>query len=161
MATVCSSRLAPHICPDTVRHWFGTVKTFPAVNQLLRVLFPGSPVCVARGRDLTNELAYSNYLSSLYHDGAIQDKVCADVTCGRALVFNLGSAADIRGLRDSPLAVVLNPKFRIVHDLTFARVGGRTSVKKRPKRFFRAALRARQRAPRCAAAGSILVSETR
>ena len=47
---------------------------------------------------------------------------------GRALAFGLGSAAEIGGLRISPLAVVLEPKFGIVHDLTFARAGERTSI---------------------------------
>ena len=47
---------------------------------------------------------------------------------GRALVFKLSSASDIPGLRVSPLAVVLKPKFRIIHDLTFARAGGHSSV---------------------------------
>ena len=43
-------------------------------------------------------------------------------------MFKLSSAFDIRGLRVSPLAVVLKPKFRILHDLTFARAGGHSSV---------------------------------
>ena len=47
---------------------------------------------------------------------------------GRALVFDLLSAVDIVGPRVSPLAVILEPKLRIVHDLSFASVGGRTSV---------------------------------
>ena len=48
-AAVGFSCLAPHIHCDTVRHWFGAVKTFPAISLLLRVLSPGSTVCVARG----------------------------------------------------------------------------------------------------------------
>ena len=44
------------------------------------------------------------------------------------MVFYLSLAAEILGLRVSPLAVVLEPKFRIIHDLTFARAGGRSSV---------------------------------
>ena len=52
------------------------------------------------------------------------NKVCADIVPGRTLVFKLSSVSDIPGLRVSPLAVVINPKFRIIHDLTFARAGG-------------------------------------
>ena len=48
-SAVGSARIAPHIHPHIVRYWFGTVKNFPRVDQLLRVLAPGSPVCVARG----------------------------------------------------------------------------------------------------------------
>ena len=124
VATVGTSSLAPHIWPDSVRHWFGTIKQFPAITQLLRVLSSGSPVCVARGGDLNTELDYGNHPSSLPHEGAIVEKVCANEDFGRALVLDLGSAAEIRGLRISPLAVVLKPKFRIVHNLTFARAGG-------------------------------------
>ena len=47
---------------------------------------------------------------------------------GRALVFDLRFAGEMLGLRNSPLSVVLEPKFRIIHDLTFARGGDRTSV---------------------------------
>ena len=56
------------------------------------------------------------------------NKVCADIVPGRTLVFKLSSVSDIPGLRVSPLAVVINPKFRIIHDLTFARAGSRSSV---------------------------------
>ena len=98
------------------------------INQLLRVLSPGSPVCVDRGGDLTTELDCGNHPSALPHAVAILDKVCADMSFRRALAFDLGSAADIRGLCILPLAVVVEPKLRIVHDLTFARAGVRTSV---------------------------------
>ena len=47
---------------------------------------------------------------------------------GRALVFDVLSAVDIVGLRVSPLAVIPEPKIRIVHDLSFASASGRTSV---------------------------------
>ena len=48
-SAVGSARIASHIHPHIVCHWFGTVRNFPRVDQLLRVLAPGSPVCVARG----------------------------------------------------------------------------------------------------------------
>ena len=52
------SGFASHIHLDVVRHWFGAVKKFPAIRQLLHVLSPGAPVGVARGGDLHAELAY-------------------------------------------------------------------------------------------------------
>ena len=67
---------------------------------------------------------------------------------GRALVFDLLFAVDIVGLRVSPMAVILKPKLRIVHDLSFASAGGRTSVNSDNEFFFRAALRARPRSAR-------------
>ena len=68
--------------------------------------------------------------------------------CYDALVFDLLSAVDIVGLRVSPLTVILEPKLRIVHDLSFASVGGRTSVYSDTELFFRAAVRARPRSAR-------------
>ena len=58
------------------------------------------------------------------HAVAVHENICADVEHGRALVFDLSSASGFRGLHVSPLAVVLQPEFRIIHDLTFARAGG-------------------------------------
>ena len=85
-------------------------------------------MCVARGGNLTAELAYGNHPSVAPHAVAFHQKVCADVVHDRALVFKLSSASDIRGLRVLPLVAVLKPKFRIIHDLTFARAGGHSSL---------------------------------
>ena len=74
--------------------------------------------------------------------------MCSDVVNGRALVFDLLSAVDIVGLRVSPLAVILEPKLRIVHDLWFASAGCRTSVNGDTEFFFRVAVRARPRSAR-------------
>ena len=88
------------------------------------------------------ELTYGNHPSVASHELAIHKNVCSDVVHGRALVFDLLSAVDIVGLRVSPLAVILEPKLRIVHDLSFASVNSDTEF------FFRAALRARPRSAR-------------
>ena len=83
---------------------------------------------VARGGNLTAELAYGNHPSVAPHAAAVHQNICADVVHGGALVFKLSSASDIPGLRVSLLAVVLKTKFPIIHDLTFARAGGHSSV---------------------------------
>ena len=63
-----SARIAPHIHPHIVRHWFGTVKNFRRVDQLLSTfLAPCSPVCVARRGNLTAEAAYGNQPSVAPH----------------------------------------------------------------------------------------------
>ena len=48
---------------------------------------------------------------------------------GRAFAFKRSSVSDIRGLRVSPLGAVEGRKLRIIHDLTFAGGGYRSSVK--------------------------------
>ena len=92
------------------------------------MLAPGEPVGVSGGGDLPAEIAYGNHPGIAQHDVAIHKKICEDVVYGRALVFDLRFAGEILGLRSSPLSVVLEPKFRNIHNLTFARAGGRTSV---------------------------------
>ena len=55
-------------------------------------------------------------------------RVYTDVSHGCALVFYSRFASDVLRLRVSPVAVVLEPPFRIIHDLTFARADDRTCV---------------------------------
>ena len=85
-------------------------------------------MCVARGVNLAAEQKYGNHPSVAPHAVAVHQKICAVVVHGRALVFKSSSSSDIPGLRVSPLAVVLEPKFRILHDLTCARAGGHFSA---------------------------------
>lgn len=48
----------------------------------------------------------------------ITDKIVSDVTLGRALVLDVRFIRASLGLRASPLGIVDEPKYRIVHDLT-------------------------------------------
>ena len=127
-STFGPSLFSPDINVATVRLWFGSVKKFSSISSLLRVLAPGAPVGVSGGGDLTAEIAYGNQPGIAQHDVAIHEKICEEVVYGRALVIDLRFACAFLGLRISPLSVVIKTKFRIFHDLTFARAGGRTSV---------------------------------
>ena len=80
------------------------------------------------GGNLNAELAYNNHPSVAPHAVAVHQKICADVVHGRAVVLKSTSASDIRGLRVSPLADVIKPTFFTIHDLTFGRAGGYSSV---------------------------------
>ena len=92
------------------------------------MLAPGAPVGVSGGGDLTAEISYGNHPGIAHHEVATHKNIFEDVLYGRALVFDLRFACEISGVRISPLSVVLEPKFRIIHELTFARAGGRTRV---------------------------------
>ena len=70
------------------------------------------------------------------------------------VLFDSRLAADILGLRASPLAVVLEPKFCTIHDLTFAQAGGRTSVKDDADVSSAPPSRARSRASLCLVTGA-------
>ena len=48
---VAPSVFASHIHLDVVRHWFGAIKKFPAIRQLLHVLSPGRP-CASRAGEI-------------------------------------------------------------------------------------------------------------
>ena len=122
-----SSFFSPHVDVSVVRSFFGDEKKFPQIEQLIRALCPGAPVAVAAGGCLEAEVAYGNHSSISAHTSKIMDKIVSDVTLGRALVFDTRFIHEILGLRVSPLGVVEEPKFRIIHDLTFA-AAGRTSV---------------------------------
>ena len=89
---------------------------------------PGAPACVARAGDFTAEVTYGTHPAVVPHVADVHKKNFSDVLHGRALVLYLRCVADVRGLRISPLAVVLKPKFLIVHDFTLARAGRRSSV---------------------------------
>ena len=128
-SAVGTARIAPHIHLHIVRHWFGTVQNFLRVDQLLRFLAPGSPVCVARRGYLTAQRAYGNYPSVAPHAVAVHRNLCSDVcTVGlwclnyvRRLIFG------VQVFRRWP-SCLIKPKFRIIHDLTFACAGGHSSV---------------------------------
>ena len=110
-----------------VRHYFGDVKVFPHIDRLLHALDPGVPVDVAPGGGLDAELSYGNHPCVLPHLQQILEKIVSDVLLGRAVVFDAEFIREVQGVRVSPLGVVDKPKFRIIHDLTFA-AGTRSSV---------------------------------
>lgn len=85
-------------------------------------------MCVVHGGDLTSGIACGNHPSVVSHAVVVHDMVCKDVIHERSPVFNSRFPSDILGLRISPLAVVIEPKFRIIHDFECAPEGDRTSV---------------------------------
>ena len=72
------------------------------------------------GGNLEAELAYGNRPSVIAHRDEITDTLISDVVLGRALAFDVKYIREILDLRVSPLGVVEEPRFRIIHDLTFA-----------------------------------------
>lgn len=69
----------PHIHRYVLRHWFGSIQRFPCMAQLLRVLVPNALVCVARGGDLTAELAYGNHTGVAPHAVVVHEIICANI----------------------------------------------------------------------------------
>ena len=134
----------------------GPSRNFPLSGNSYTCCRRGRP-WASRGGDLHAELAYGDHPSD---EVAIHKNVCSDVVHGRALVFDFLSAVDILGLRVSPLAVILEPKLRIVYDLPFrARAAGRalTAI----PIVFRAAVRARPRSARGVVAYVVSAADAR
>ena len=87
------------------------------------------PVDVAPGGDLQAEIAYyGSHPNSESHTEAICAKFVQDVVNGRAVAFKRPSVSDTRGLCVSPVGAVEGRKLHIIHDLTFAGNGYRSSV---------------------------------
>ena len=137
----CVQAVFPYSCLPSAPHCALHVLTLPSYSTGL-VLSRNSPVflcCLVFWRRnrlswsraegaLTAELAYDNNAVVEPHTVAIHHKICADVVNGRVLLLGLRFEDEIRGLPVSPLRIVLDPKFRIIHHLTFAREGSRTRV---------------------------------
>lgn len=77
-----------------------------------------------------NEISYGYHDGVDYHQDRIYDQLRLDVMNDRGLVFDVRRISDITLFRVSYLRVV-NPKFRVNHDLTFSLVERRTRVLKR------------------------------
>lgn len=83
-SAVGSACPSPHVHLDSVRHWFGAVKTFPANFQPFLLLSPGSPMLFEFGRDLSTELAYGNHPGLFPHAATVHGKVYVNVGLGCA-----------------------------------------------------------------------------
>ena len=68
------SQFSPLINVATVRHWSGSVKQFPSVSLLPRVLALGAPLGVSGGGDLAAEIDHGNHPGIAPHDVAIHKK---------------------------------------------------------------------------------------
>ena len=109
----------PRVDVGFVRHWFGDIKQFPHIDLLLQIISEGAPVHVSGHGDLRASLVYGNHNSTRRFTQTILDKVVEDVTVGQAFVFPRTGAAQIPGLRVSPLTVAESPsKTRVCHDLS-------------------------------------------
>ena len=82
-----------------------------------------------RLRRMIAEIAYyGSHPNSESHTEAICAKFVQDVVNGRAVAFKRPSVSDTRGLCVSPVGAVEGRKLHIIHDLTFAGNGYRSSV---------------------------------
>ena len=113
--------VTPPVDPQHIRRYFGDLKGFPQIDELLTIVSGGVPVIAPPSRaDLNAALQYGNHRSAQAHLPLIWKKIGEDVRRERCLVINKAAAHDIPNLRVMPLGAVVTPKkVRIISDLSF------------------------------------------
>ena len=111
----------PPVDPVDIKRYFGELKGFPKIDELITIVSGGVPVIAPPTRaDLETALRYGNHRSAHDHLPLIWKKIAEDVRRERCLVINKSAAHEIPNLRVLPLgAVVTSKKVRIINDLSF------------------------------------------
>ena len=114
------SLVAPPIVPVHIRRYFGDLKGFGAVDELVRIVTGGVPVhAAATGADLERVLQYGSHPSVNEHVPAVGKKIGEEVRRQKCLVIIQKSAArEIPNLRVCPLAAVVTHTVRIINDVS-------------------------------------------
>ena len=108
--------VVPHMDGDRIHDFFGMRHGFPNIARLEHIIArvgvgayckSGFPVDVGPGGDLEREIAYRNHSSAKTYEEEVRGEMIAGFVRGRALVFPLEQAEDIRGLRIFVLTRIL------------------------------------------------------
>ena len=112
--------VSPPLDVRGVEQYFGNLKRFPAIDDLLEIVANGVPARTTREEtDLDKALQYGNHRSVGEHLPRIWEKLFDDVRRNRCLVLNRAAAAEVAGIRIAPLAAVVTNKVRIINDFSF------------------------------------------
>ena len=112
--------VAPTTDPGQIQKYFGQIKGFKDVDELIAIVTGGVPVCAAvTSTELNHALQYGNHRSALEHLPAIWEKLSEDVRRDKCLVIRKSFARQIPNLRVSLLGAVVTHKVRIINDLSF------------------------------------------
>lgn len=116
MLDTLSALPVPRVDTSKIRHWFGTIKEFPEIDILMKIVSEGAPVVVAGNGDLKAAVAYGNHTSVNHFSLEILEKNRDDVVMRRAFVFPREAVRKIEGVRVSPMTVAVSAsKVRICH----------------------------------------------
>ena len=114
------SLVAPPVDPLNIQRYFGDLKGFGTINDLITLVTKGVPVKAAPvGGGLDRALRYGNHRSAAKHLPAIWKKLGEDVRRKKCLVIQKSAAYEIPNLRASPLGAVITHKVRIINDFSF------------------------------------------
>ena len=110
----------PPVDPTQIRQYFGDIKGFRDIDELITILTSGVPVPVTASRaELDRAIQYGNHSSAIEQLPAIWEKLGDDVRREKCLVIRKAAAHEIPNLRVSPLATVVTHKVRVINDLSF------------------------------------------
>ena len=112
--------VSPPLNVSDVKRYFGDVKKFPQVDDILRVVQHGVPAETKQSQaDLKTALEYGNHRTIQDHLPQIWEKLADDVRRNRCLVFKKRAAAELEHVRVAPLGAVVTSKVRIINDFSF------------------------------------------
>ena len=104
-----------------IQRYFGELKVFGAVDELVSMVTGGVPVnTAATDVDLERALQYGSHLSVIEHLPTILKKIGDDVRRQKCLATQKSAAHEITNHRASQLAVVATHNARILNDSSFA-----------------------------------------
>ena len=114
------SLVAPTIDPVHTQRYFGDLKGFGAVDELVMIVTGGVPAhAAATGVDLERALQYENHPSVNQHLPAVWKKLREDVRGQKSLDIQKSAAQETPKLRVSLVAAVVTHRVRIINDLSF------------------------------------------
>ena len=111
--------VTPPVDPDYIRRYFGELKGFPKIDEMITIVSGGVPVIAPPSQaDLESALRYGNHRSAEEHLPLIWEKVGEDVRREKCLVLENTAAYEIPNVRVLPLGAVVTHKVRVVNDLS-------------------------------------------
>ena len=112
--------VTPSVDPDYTRRYFGELKGFPKIDELITIVSGGVPVIARPSQaDLKSALRYDNHRSAEEHLPLIWKKIGEDVRREKCLVIIKLAAHEIPNVRVLPLGAVVTHKVRVINDLSF------------------------------------------
>ena len=112
--------VSPPLNVSDVNRYFGDVKKFPQVDDLLRVVQHGVPAKTKQSQaDLKTALEYGNHRTIQDHLPQIWEKLADDVRRNRCLVIKKRAAAELEHVKVAPLGAVVTSKVWIINDFSF------------------------------------------
>ena len=115
------SLVAPPVEAAQIQRYFGDLKGFGSIDELITVVTRGIPVKAASpGVGLDRVLQYGNHRSAAEHLPVSWEKLSEDVRRQKCLAIKKSAAHAIQNLRLSYLGAFVTHRVRIINDYSFS-----------------------------------------